>query len=222
MSDKEQENKLTLANTHSLSIRASLVSRGLKDVSDNEPTNMRSWLDSFPDGSALFFEFMDGSDFPIDNRDVSHQRKHRLEMTDEEQFLALVEDPCSGLLSLWAFNIDAEENKYLCRGYIEIEGIHPIERSAKFEMGHEKQKIMSAIGILIRKLVGNQDLIRIYCDGDTLLRFHCSDVREVQAFIQEMNSTLHKTIISIKKPDGTIARRKSELYLELTEYRATR
>jgi hypothetical protein len=221
MSDKDPENKLTPINPQSLSIRASLISRGLKDVSENENTSMYSWLDSLPEGSSILsLGFEDGVESPSDNRNVSYIGKHISEMSKEEQFLAITEETCTGLLSVWAFDVDAKENKYPCSGYIEIEGIHPFKRSQKLVKEDTREKLMSAVGITIRNILDStHDSIRIYCSGSALLRFHTSNLTEIRSFVEQVNSTLGTLIVNIKKPDGTIVKRKSELYLEITEYR---
>ncbi|HEY2390751.1 MAG TPA: hypothetical protein VGK22_06230 [Candidatus Angelobacter sp.] len=222
MSDKEKKNEIFLATQQplKLSIRKSLISRGLKNISEDERMNMYTWLDSLPHGSILFsLNFPDESEFPTDDRDVSYLNKHHSEMSKEEEFLALTQESCTGLLSLRAFGVDAQKNKYPHKGYIEIEGIHPFERSLRLTGGHEKEKLMSAIGALVRSLLVAHNSMRIYCDGDTLLRFHSFTLEEIQAFVEQVNSTLHTTVVNIRKPDGTVAKRKSGLYLELTEYK---
>jgi hypothetical protein len=224
MADDEKANRASLVpqSAQQLEMRASLVSRGLQEISRTEDVkNMYSWLASLPRGSTLLsVSFRDGSELPKDDRDMSVWSKRSSEMSAAEIRHELREDRCTGLPSPRAFDDDAEEHTYLWSGYIEIEGVHPFERSVNLVGANEKEMFLSAVGILLRRrLLCGYGPIRLYCGGDTLLQFQCGNLKDIQAFIEQANSELRTTVVTIRKPDGTIAKCQSGLRLELTEHR---
>jgi hypothetical protein len=222
MAQNKDQNEMSLSTQapQQISIRASLVSRGLLDISKGEHTNdMYSWLANFPRESTLMgLTFLDQSDLPSDHRDLSLWGKHSSEMSGEEMQRELLEDRCSGLPTSRSFRENAGRNMYAWRGYIEIEGIHPFERSLNLIGGSEKEILLSAVGVLVRRLLVGYSLMHITCDGDTLLQFSSANLEDVQDFIAKVNSDLSKTVAKIRKPDGTIAERQSGINLVLTEH----
>jgi hypothetical protein len=225
MAENEQINEGSLAAQppQQLSIRASLVSRGLQEISGNANIeNMYAWLDHLPGGSTLIsISFQNGSQLPEEGRDMALWSKRLSEMTEQETRQAFYEEECTGLLSSHAFTEDLERNTYAWRGYIEIEGTHPFERSVNLVGASEKEMFLSAVGILLRRSLVRYSSIRLYCGGDTLLEFLSANLKDVQAFIEEANSELRATVVNIRKPDGTITKRLSGLSLVLTEHHRT-
>ena len=217
---KASGTSLVVQATQLLRIRASLISRGLQQISETErPRDMYSWLDKLPPRSTLLsVSFQDGTELPGDNRDKSSWGKHSAEMSKEEIIRELLEDQCTGLPSARAFDEDAKEHRYLCRGYIEIEGVHPFERSVKLVGASEKEIFLSAVGVLLRRRLAWNGSTRIYCGGDTLLEFRSVSLADVEAFIEQANSELRTTVVKIRKPDGTIAKCYSGLRLEVTRH----
>lgn len=222
MADDKKTNEMSLAaqSPQQLSIRASLVSRGLQEISGNvNIENMYAWLNHLPRGSTLIsISFQNGSQLPEESRDMALWNKLLSEMTEQERRRAFYEEECTGLRSSHAFTEDKERNTYVWRGYIEIEGVHPFERSVNLVGANEKEMFLSAVGILLRRLLVRNSSIRLYCGGDTLLQFLSANLKDVQAFIEQANSELGTTAVNIRKPDGTIAKRQSGLSLELTEH----
>lgn len=223
MPDDKQKKEIYLASLppQQLSVRGSLISRGLQEIVANENIeDMYSWLASLPRRSTLLsLAFLDGSVLPSDCRDTSVWGKRVSEMSEEEQIRELMEDQCSGLPSGRAFDEDTQRNAYSWRGYIEIEGVHPFERSGNLVGANEKEMFLSAVGILLRRSLVGLASIRIYCGGDTLLQFLSTNLEDVQTFIEEANSEFDSIIVEIRRPDGTIVKRRSGLRLELTEHR---
>jgi hypothetical protein len=223
MADDKRINEMSLASLlpQQLRIRASLVSRGLLEIVANENTeDMYSWLANLPQGSTLLsLAFLDGSALPKDCRDTSVWGKRVSNMSEDEMLRELMEDRCSGLPSWRAFDEDSQRKAYSWRGYIEIEGVHPFERSVNLVGANEKKVFLSAVGILLRRSLVGIASIRIYCGGDTLLQFLAKNLEDVQTFIEETNSEFGKIVVEIRKPDGTMVKRRSGLRLELTEHR---
>lgn len=221
MSEKEKQKTSLIPHTpQQPSVRASLVTRGLQDISENDSIDMYSWLDCLPRSSTLLsLSFQDGSELPSDDRNASLWSKRSSEMSIDETLPALMEERCTGFLNLNLFEKDKQTVAYSYRGYIEVEGIHPFERAAHLVGVDEKEILMCAVGILVRRLLVGQSSICLYCDGDTLLRFLADDLKSVETLIAQVNSTLRMTVVKIRKPDGTIVKRHSGLRLELSEYR---
>jgi hypothetical protein len=222
MAEDKPKNETALAalSPQELTIRHALVKRGLQSISENENTDMYSWLANIPPGSTLLsLSFQDGSELPSDDRDMSLWSKRSSEMASDEMLRALMEERCTGLINLNLLEKDLHTVTGCYRGYIEVEGTHPFERSGNLVGANEKEILMCAVGILLRRLLVVHGSIRIYCDGDTLLRFLSDDLKSVETLVEQINSTLDMTVVKIRKPDGTIAKRQSGLFLDLTEYR---
>lgn len=150
MADDKKTNEISLAaqSPHQLNTRASLISRGLQEISGNENIeNMYAWLDHLPRGSTpISISFQNGSQLPEEARDMSLWSKLLSEMTEQESLRAFYEEECTGLLSSHAFTQDLKSNTYAWRGYIEIEGVHPFERSVNLVGADEKEMFLSACG----------------------------------------------------------------------------
>jgi hypothetical protein len=178
-----------------------------------------AWLDRFPQGSILIsVSFQDGSELLKDPRDIHLWHKPYQEVLEQDRRRAFYEEESTGLPSSHAFTEDAKKDIYAWRGYIEIEGVHPFERSLNLVDANEKEIFLSAVGILLRRLLVAYPSTRIYCGGDTLLRFLSTNLKNVHAFIEQANADLRTTAVNIRKPCGTITSRRSGLYLELSEY----
>ncbi|HEY3767195.1 MAG TPA: hypothetical protein VGN44_00855 [Candidatus Angelobacter sp.] len=220
MSDEEKpKTSLILHTPAQLSVRASLVTRGLQDIFENDSFDMYSWLDCLPPGSTLLsLSFQDGSELPNDDRDTGLWSKRSSEMSIDETLRSFMEERSTGFLNLNLFEKDMHTIAYSYRGYIEVEGVHPFERAVHLVGVDEKEILMCAVGILVRRLLVGQRSICIYCDGDTLLRFLADDLKSVEDLIAQVNSMLRVTIVKIRKLDGTIVKLRSGLRLELSEY----
>jgi len=215
--------------SRALSTRAALVSRGLQEIlREDIPENMESWLEKLPEGRSflLSLKFLDGREL-LNREQLDFNPKQPSAMSLEEMRRELLES--YGLPNREVFEEEITGSVYA--GYLELEGVKPIERSKlKVEQPVEEEKrngnmypikhmILTAVAIVLQRLLAQQTSLRLYHPYDTTFGFRCRDLESLHKFIDEANAELGMIALKIKKPDQTIVERVADLRLSLPRFR---